>query len=154
MSAIIMQPVRPPTLISLTYVSECRVPVGNQDVMIQAILAFARESNAADGITGALLFTGLSFVQTLEGPEIAVSALMTRIEGDRRHTGVAVIDRHEVKARTFAHWSMAYSGPSVFVEREVARALEGARGGRRNDVNRLLRLVREFGASAQPRPPG
>ena len=138
---------RPVGLINLTYISECLIPADEHEAAILRLLAEARGYNRAHGITGALLATTGHFVQTLEGRPDAVDALMASIERDTRHRGLMVIDRREVAARNFGTWSMAYSGASVFVAREVLRPAMQRRTP--DDVGRLLRLMREFTA---PRP--
>ena len=47
------------------------------------------------------------FVQTLEGDEPAVEALLERIRVDPRHDRVEVLDTGLVHRRVFARWSMA-----------------------------------------------
>lgn len=136
---------RLPTLINMTYVSDSRLPVQTQAKEIEVLVDRARRSNEIAGITGALLFTGKRFAQTLEGSAIEVDALMARVMRDERHEAIVVIDRHEVAARVFRGWSLAYSGPSVSLSRLVERALRGALGKDQFEVNRLLRLIQEFG---------
>lgn len=131
----------PLALINLTFISECRIPVDDQEHAIEALSRDACHSNEIADITGALLFTGQHFVESLEGPTAKVNDLMARIELDPRHTDIVVIDRRRVTSRAFARWAMAYSGRSVF----VARMAAAARCGNQVEVRRLLRLIREFG---------
>ncbi len=134
-------------LINLTYVSESRIAADDVAAEIGSILAAAGERNRRDQVTGALLFTGTHFVQTLEGPAPVVAALLAGIERDPRHAGLCVIDRRAVAARGFSHWSLAYVGPSLFVARTVARGVAGFHLGLPGDVTRLLTLMREFAAA-------
>ena len=132
-------------LVNLTYISNSRLHVQDQAKEIELLISHARRSNEVEGITGVLLFTGKHFAQTLEGTTAAVDVLMTRISRDKRHEAVVFIDRHEVASRIFHEWSLAYSGPSVSLARLVERALNEALGERQHNVNRLLRLIQEFG---------
>ncbi|MCX9146876.1 BLUF domain-containing protein [Erythrobacter sp. WG] len=73
---------------------------------VDAILAASARNNPALGITGLLLFNGRNFLQLLEGEPEVVAALMERITADPRHTGVSVLDRRSVSARTCPDWAM------------------------------------------------
>lgn len=73
---------------------------------VDAILATSARNNPACGITGLLLFNGRNFLQLLEGEESEVTALMERITGDPRHSGVSVLDRRGIDTRTCPDWAM------------------------------------------------
>jgi len=62
----------------------------------------ARSSNKKLGVTGALLITDDEFVQTLEGPEPVVRALYTKINKDKRHEHVELLESGAVSGRVFA----------------------------------------------------
>lgn len=140
-------------MINLTYVSESRIAADDVTAAIDAILARSSERNARDAITGALLFTGSRFVQTLEGTAAGVDAVLARIARDPRHTALTIVDRHVVVVRNFPRWSLIYAGPSLFVARTVARGLTGSERGVPADVARLLKMIVEFGAAPPLRRP-
>ena len=71
---------------------------------LRALLTSARFRNEHAGITGMLLYKDGNFMQALEGPEDAVRALYRRIEGDRRHRGLLVLDK--MKMMGYATWRM------------------------------------------------
>lgn len=73
---------------------------------VDAILAASARNNPARGITGLLLFNGRNFLQLLEGEDSEVSALMDTITADPRHSGVSVLDRRGIAARTCPDWAM------------------------------------------------
>ena len=75
---------------------------------LRALLTSARFRNEHAGITGMLLYKDGNFMQALEGPEGAVCALYRRIEGDRRHRGLLVLDSGAQESRQFASWNMAF----------------------------------------------
>ncbi len=104
---------------TLTYVSVSRIPESQSIAAVNEIVATSRKRNEADGITGALIFTGTDFAQTLEGPEEAVLTLMDRIRADPRHTDIEVVHEASKNLRMFQDWSMAYSGLTSFVRRQV-----------------------------------
>ena len=84
-------------------------PAERADV-IRNILAAARRRNAADGITGGLMFSKGCFAQVLEGPMDAVSETFERIQQDERHFEVTVLQAAPIATRDFPAWSMAYTG--------------------------------------------
>ena len=136
----------PPAVISLTFISDCRIAADERYDTIVALVQKASRANAINDITGALLLSCDQFVHTLEGPAAAVDALMGRIAVDPRHAGIVIVDRRPVASRAFAQWGLAYWGTSVFVGRLTA----GAKRGDEDDVTRLLRLIREFGMEQLP----
>lgn len=93
-------------MISTTYLSSSSTPWTSD--ALEALLAQSRSSNAADDVTGVLLYSGGSFLQTLEGPAAAVDAVMARVQADPRHTGVDVLRREDIGEREFAGWSMGF----------------------------------------------
>jgi hypothetical protein len=73
---------------------------------VDAILAASARNNPERGITGLLLFNGRNFLQLLEGEEGEVAALMDTITADPRHSGVSVLDRRTITARSCPDWAM------------------------------------------------
>ncbi|KAB7646239.1 BLUF domain-containing protein [Polymorphobacter fuscus] len=132
----------------MTFISESLIPAGDSGAAVAAIVARADTANLRNGITGALLFTGGHFVQTLEGHALAVDATMGRIASDARHHQLVIVDRRRVRAPGFDRWSLGYCGRSLFVAETVHNAL----AGRRRDVDRMLALVRAFSAPSERSP--
>lgn len=95
-------------LISLTYLSTATVPLEQGELL--ALLEHSRVRNRTAGLTGMLLYADGHFIQTLEGPAVAVDAAYGRIERDGRHRDVIVALRDEVTARRFDGWSMGFDG--------------------------------------------
>lgn len=77
---------------------------------LEELLAHARRSNAAKGITGALVYAEGIFLQILEGDKVRVQDLMAKIRRDVRHGGVIILRESEVPAGIFGSWKMAYVG--------------------------------------------
>ena len=73
---------------------------------LRAIVEASARRNAAQGITGALVFNGRNFCQVLEGEDAAVRALVARIRQDDRHSDFKIIDAKQVDRRHFPDWSM------------------------------------------------
>jgi hypothetical protein len=101
---------RPEPVFRLVYASRCELPDTALEAEIPRILAAARRNNAAQGVTGALLFSADGFVQVLEGPTEAVERTFERIECDPRHAHVVILEAGPAAAREFQNWSMAYAG--------------------------------------------
>ena len=83
----------------------------DQDHELQQILNSARENNSARNVTGALLFNEEYFAQVLEGPQLAVEEIFERIQRDRRHGQVTVVDNGWAQHRDFPYWAMAHVRP-------------------------------------------
>jgi hypothetical protein len=91
----------------LVYVSAAAPDFEMSD--LEQILCVARARNAADGISGVLLFEGASFLQMLEGPLARIDALLEDIRKDRRHSRTALLVREPITQRSFADWTMGYT---------------------------------------------
>ena len=79
---------------------------GKMIASLNSILDASNRNNQRDGLTGALLFDTLWFIQILEGEREAVSATLRRIMGDERHDAVTVMDARPIEARQFGNWWM------------------------------------------------
>ena len=75
---------------------------------VGSIMDASARNNPKLGLTGALIFENKRFLQVLEGPRDAVSAMLARIMRDPRHVNFVMADFSEVSQRRFAHWCMSY----------------------------------------------
>jgi hypothetical protein len=66
----------------------------------------AATKNAANGVTGVLVYTPSLFIQVLEGQQHDVEATFARIEKDPRHQQLRVLAAQEVDASEFDAWAM------------------------------------------------
>jgi hypothetical protein len=107
----------------LLYVSTSRLDAGTSEEGVAGIVAESRRRNEARGLTGALMFTGTYFAQILEGASDELDRLLISLRRDDRHADLQVIARQPLPERRFAEWSMAYSGPSQFITRQVHRVM-------------------------------
>lgn len=78
------------------------------DVDLQNILDTAILNNAANDITGCLIYHNSCFVQILEGNESDLMQLFEKIKEDPRHKEVTLLWENDVDKRTFDNWNMAY----------------------------------------------
>ncbi len=92
----------------IIYSSEASTPMQTDD--LEELLDDARRRNAAQGITGALVYAEGIFLQILEGDKVRVQELMASIRRDVRHESVIVLREGEIPAAIFGHWKMAYVG--------------------------------------------
>lgn len=93
-------------LTSLTYISTAtRLFL---DPEMDQLLATSRAKNTRLDITGLLLYRPHGFIQTIEGPETAVLALLDTIKADHRHKNLTVIIYDKIETRDFENWSMGF----------------------------------------------
>jgi Sensors of blue-light using FAD len=90
----------------IIYSSEAATPMQTGD--LQELLDYARGSNAAKGITGALIYADGIFLQILEGDKVLLQDLMTKIRRDLRHESVFILRESEVPTAIFSSWKMAF----------------------------------------------
>ncbi|MBV9558338.1 MAG: BLUF domain-containing protein [Pseudolabrys sp.] len=73
---------------------------------LNKIMDASNRNNETAGITGALMFDTMWFVQILEGEREALSRTLRRIMADERHDAVTIMDAREVTERRFGNWWM------------------------------------------------
>ena len=145
-------------LYRLIYYSRCSIShsapevsvAGTLEAEIRTILATARRRNAADEVTGALLFTASGFAQVLEGQREVVERTFERIGADPRHSEVTVLSFTPTERRSFPEWPMGFCGQTTpgAVDPLSGLLIDPAHSGPRittgSDVLRLLeRLVQQ-----------
>lgn len=97
-------------IIRLTYIS--RYNNHNPNDEVKRILAEAQQNNAANGITGALVFNHNYFLQTIEGARPTINTLLRKLIKDDRHFSLQIVECREVNSRRWTKWSMKYLTPS------------------------------------------
>jgi Sensors of blue-light using FAD len=88
----------------LIYVSQAVKRLGTYDVRL--IAGQAAMLNRRKGMTGVLGFTGMHFLQALEGRSAQLDHTITSIAVDKRHTGVRVLRREPTDSRWYGQWDM------------------------------------------------
>ena len=97
-------------LVRLLYASRAAGSVTPESLL--PIMKTSRANNAAQGITGVLIFSDGVFLQLLEGGREAVSALYNRIIRDERHRDVVLLSYDEIGEQRFAGWAMGQANLS------------------------------------------
>ena len=99
-------------LYRMSYISKNTIATSKEEIEseVKYILASANKNNPSMDITGALLFSGGYFCQTIEGPEDSIEELFETIQMDDRHGEVTVLHFEEIEERGFSDWSMAFAG--------------------------------------------
>jgi hypothetical protein len=93
----------------IIYASQATPPI--DIAALRAILEVARTRNAAEGVTGFLLYADESFLQVLEGEAVVLDATYARIARDPRHRNLRVLARSNIRERRFSQWSMGFDLP-------------------------------------------
>lgn len=93
-------------MIRLVYSSAARA--GMDEAELKRILEAARTRNARREVTGMLLYRDGVFLQLLEGQEVDVRYVYSRIAQDPRHHRVVKLMEETITQRDFASWSMGY----------------------------------------------
>ena len=94
------------SIFRLIYRSHSLVGPDERKAQLGELFITARRNNKRLGITGALVISGDSFVQALEGDEGAVRDLYAAICQDPRHDSLTVLEEINDE-RVFGRWSMA-----------------------------------------------
>ncbi|PKM11107.1 MAG: blue light sensor protein [Gammaproteobacteria bacterium HGW-Gammaproteobacteria-3] len=93
-------------MIRLVYMSHAVKPFATEDLM--QLLRECRDSNAAKGVTGVLLYFNDSFIQVLEGKEEIINKTFQLIKKDPRHKNVVELERTYILQPEFPDWSMGF----------------------------------------------
>lgn len=93
-------------MIRLTYASTTNHEWTPEELL--SLLTECQTNNAANNITGILLYAHETFFQVLEGEETIVNRVYERIKKDKRHKDCTMIEVEQIKERAFPYWSMGF----------------------------------------------
>ncbi len=93
-------------LYHLAYVSKATYLMTNQELI--DLLAQAQRNNMENDVTGLLLYKDQSFIEVLEGPQLAVEETYSRICKDTRHAQLKTLFKEPIVSRDFPSWAMGF----------------------------------------------
>lgn len=136
-------------LLTIIYVSSARQLF--TDEALETLLLKARSANAANAISGLLLYQDGNFMQLLEGPQAAVSELYAAIRQDPRHHDVVTLIEETGLPREFSAWSMAYR--KLDNTRWNALLESISNDDQRQRASLAKRILRDFWRAGSQTPP-
>lgn len=138
-------------LTTLAYVSEARPGLSLKD--LKQILRRSRENNYRRGVSGYLVFDGLSFAQILEAESGILDTLMTAIEADDRHRGLRLLLREPIAERHFADTCLGcanLAAPVHLDTSELRGLIRDVTGSRQLALPEALEFFRLFATFRTP----
>jgi len=93
-------------MLRVTYLSRETAPFTSRALI--DLLEQCRRNNPRWDVTGLLIYGNGTFLQTIEGAQATVDALLERIAKDPRHCDFRILRREEVAGRRHADWSMGF----------------------------------------------
>ncbi|QWE12875.1 BLUF domain-containing protein [Polynucleobacter sp. AP-Titi-500A-B4] len=130
---------KPKDLVELTYLSEAVSDMSFLGLM--RLLESARAFNLRHGITGILFYDNQQFGQAIEGERANVMKVWKRIQEDKRHHRIELLEIREVAERSFPEWLLRFYGGETLVKDYPV--LAGMVGGLDKHSLLLLNKMRE-----------
>lgn len=130
---------KPKDLVELTYLSEAVSDMSFLGLM--RLLESARAFNLRHGITGILFYDNQQFGQAIEGERVNVMKVWKRIQEDKRHHRIELLEIREVAERSFPEWLLRFYGGETLVKDYPV--LAGMVGGLDKHSLILLNKMRE-----------
>jgi hypothetical protein len=104
---------KPKDLVELSYLSEAITDMSFLGLM--RLLESARTFNQKNGITGILLYDNQQFGQIIEGEHANVMKAWKRIQEDKRHHRVELLEIREISERSFPEWLLRFYGGETLI---------------------------------------
>ncbi|WP_231969674.1 BLUF domain-containing protein [Polynucleobacter necessarius] len=99
---------KPKDLVELSYLSEAVSDMSFLGLM--RLLELARAFNQKNGITGILLYDNQQFGQIIEGERASIMKVWKRIQDDKRHHRVELLEIREIAERSYPEWLLRFYG--------------------------------------------
>jgi hypothetical protein len=77
---------------------------------LMRLLESARAFNQANGITGILLYDNQQFGQIIEGERANIMKVWKRIQEDKRHHRIELLEIREISERSYPEWLLRFYG--------------------------------------------
>jgi hypothetical protein len=104
---------KPKDLVELSYLSEAITDMSFLGLM--RLLESARIFNQKNSITGILLYDNQQFGQIIEGEYANVMRAWKRIQEDKRHHRVELLEIREITERSFPEWLLRFYGGDTLI---------------------------------------
>lgn len=131
---------------SIVYLSSAEGAMSH-NVLLE-LLHKSTSNNYKSQITGMLIYYDGSFIQVLEGEEVAIDRLIDKIMNDARHRNFSIIHESKIQQREFDKWNMSF----MWLENNNVEHLESFMdfssikpflNGASSDVKRLMKTFYE-----------
>ena len=99
---------KPKDLVELSYLSEAVSDMSFLGLM--RLLESARNFNQKHGITGILFYDNQQFGQIIEGERASIMKCWKRIQDDKRHHRIELLEIREITERSFPDWLLRFYG--------------------------------------------
>jgi hypothetical protein len=99
---------KPKDLVELSYLSEAVSDMSFLGLM--RLLESARAFNQNNGITGILLYDNQQFGQIIEGERANIMKAWKRIQEDKRHHRIELLEIREISERSYPEWLLRFYG--------------------------------------------
>ena len=99
---------KPKDLVELSYLSEAVSDMSFLGLM--RLLESARSFNQKNGISGILLYDNQQFGQIIEGERASIMKVWKRIQEDKRHHRIELLEIREISERSFSDWLLRFYG--------------------------------------------
>ena len=104
---------KPKDLVELSYLSEAVSDMSFLGLM--RLLDSARAFNQNHGITGILFYDNQQFAQIIEGERANIMRVLKRIQEDKRHHRIELLEIREISERTFPDWLLRFYGGDTLI---------------------------------------
>jgi hypothetical protein len=104
-------------------------------------LESARAFNEQHGITGILFYDNQQFGQVIEGERTNIMKVWKRIQEDKRHHRIELLEIREIAERSYPEWLLRFYGGETLVKDYPV--LAGMVGGMDKHSLALLNKMRE-----------
>ncbi len=104
---------KPKDLVDLTYLSEAVSDMSFLGLM--RLLESARAFNQEHGITGILFYDNQQFGQIIEGERANIMKVWKRIQEDKRHHRIELLEIREITERTYPEWLLRFYGGETLI---------------------------------------
>lgn len=104
---------KPKDLVELSYLSEALSDMSFLGLM--RLLESARAFNQKHGISGILLYDNQQFGQIIEGERASIMKVWKRIQEDKRHHRIELLEIREITERSFPDWLLRFYGGDTLI---------------------------------------